>query len=53
MSHDSDALEIAQDIFTPEELAEILEIEGLQEVDISLDEIFNEDYEDADSDWAE
>lgn len=44
------ALEIAQDIFTPEELAEILEIEGLGEIDICLDEILNEE---AESDWAD
>lgn len=44
------AQEIAQDIFSPEELAEILEIEGLGEITISLDEILNED---AESDWAD
>lgn len=47
---DKEALEIAQEIFTPEELEEILEIEGLGEIDICLDEILNEE---ADSDWAE
>jgi hypothetical protein len=52
MSIESDALEIAQDIFSPEELEEILRVEGLGEVDISLDEILAEDYEDAELDWA-
>jgi hypothetical protein len=45
-----EALEIAQDIFTPEELEEILEIEGLGEIEICLDEILMDE---ADSDWAE
>ena len=45
-----EALEIAQEIFTPEELEEILEHEGLGEIDICLDEILNED---AESDWAD
>ena len=52
---DEELLAIAHDIFTDEELAEILDEEDLLGVDISLDELYDELDEDdeAYSDWAE
>jgi hypothetical protein len=55
--HDSDldleALEIAHDIFTDEELEEILLEEDAYGVDISLEEILLESEDDEYSEWAE
>lgn len=55
--HDSDldleAMEIARDIFTDEELEEILLEEDAYGVDISLDEILLESEDDEYSEWAE
>ena len=50
---DSEALEIAHDFLTDEQLAEILAIEQDYEVDISLDEILSETEDDEYSEWAE
>jgi hypothetical protein len=52
---DEELLAIAHEIFTDEELAEILDEEDLLGVDISLDELYDELDEDdeAYSDWAE
>jgi hypothetical protein len=52
---DEELLAIAHEIFTDEELAEILDEESLLGVEISLDELYNELDEDdeAYSDWAE
>jgi hypothetical protein len=55
--HDSDldleAMEIARDIFTDEELEEILLEEDAYGIDISLDEILMESEDDEYSEWAE
>ena len=55
--HDSDldleAMEIARDIFTDEELEEILLEEDAYGIDISLDEILLESEDDEYSEWAE
>ena len=55
--HDSDldleALEIAHDIFTDEELEEILLEEEAYGIDISLEEILSESEDDEYSEWAE
>ena len=53
---DDDLMAIGHDIFTDEELAEILDEEDYLGVDISLDDLYDElDEEDSDedSDWAE
>ena len=53
---DDELLAIAHDIFTDEELAEILDEEDYLGVDISLDDLYDElDEADSeeDSDWAE
>ena len=54
--NDEELLAIAHDIFTDEELLEILDEEDYLGVDISLDDLYDElDEEDSDedSDWAE
>lgn len=56
MNTDDELLAIAHDIFTDEELLEILDEEDYLGVDISLDDLYDElDEEDSDedSDWAE
>jgi hypothetical protein len=50
---DLEALEIARDIFTDEELEEILLEEDAYGIDISLDEILLESEDDEYSEWAE
>jgi hypothetical protein len=50
---DLEALEIAHDIFTDEELEEILSEEGAYGIDISLEEILLESEDDEYSEWAE
>jgi hypothetical protein len=50
---DLEALEIAHDIFTDEELEEILLEEDAYGIDISLDEILLESEDDEYSEWAE
>jgi hypothetical protein len=52
-AYDDEALEIAREIFTPEELEEILLEEHSLGVDISLDEILMESEDDEYSEWAE
>ena len=50
---DLEAMEIARDIFTDEELEEILLEEDAYGIDISLDEILLESEDDEYSEWAE
>ena len=50
---DLEALEIAHDIFTDEELEEILLEEDAYGIDISLEEILMESEDDEYSEWAE
>jgi hypothetical protein len=55
--HDSDldleAMELAHDFLTDEQMDEILAIEEEYGVDISLDEILSETEDEEDSEWAE
>ena len=50
---DLEAMEIARDIFTDEELEEILLEEDAYGIDISLEEILLESEDDEYSEWAE
>jgi len=49
----SDLMDIAHDFLTDEEIAEILAEEDALGVDISLDEILDDEEDDEYSDWAE